>query len=116
MADILFIFGIFLWVYVFFVFILDFFDRHKIKPLYRKQRIIELTTAGGKKIFVIQQQHKILKNWYNTYEYSSFKTLNFNTFNEAKNKLEKLIKEKQEYNLKQNNNKIVDKKVVAITE
>lgn len=42
--------------------------------------------------------------------------LKFDTFNEAKNKLEKLIKDKQEYNLRQNNNKIFDKKVVAITE
>lgn len=99
-----------------FVIILDLFDRHKIKPLYRKQRIIEFTTAGGKKMYVIQQQHKIFMNWYNTYEYNGSNSLTFDTFNEAKNKLEQIIKDKQEYNLKQNNNKIVDKKVVAITE
>lgn len=55
-------------------------------------------------------------NWYNTYEYNGSNSLTFDTFNEAKNKLEQIIKDKQEYNLKQNNNKIVDKKVVAITE
>lgn len=60
MAVIIFILSIVLWVYVFFVIILDLFDRHKIKPLYRKQRIIEFTTAGGKKCMLFNNNIKYL--------------------------------------------------------
>lgn len=56
MIEILYV--LFILTFVFFVFILDFSDRHKIEPLYRKQRIIELTTAGGKKYMLFNSNIK----------------------------------------------------------
>jgi Iap family predicted aminopeptidase len=92
-----------------------------IKPIKRKQRIIETVDRGNNKYYIIQQ--KTLYGWFNAYEtktdfYSGSERyiLKFVSYNQAKNKLENFIKEKTHSNLKKYNKKVMTTRVVAVTE
>lgn len=92
-----------------------------IKPIKRKQRIIETVDRGNNKYYIIQQ--KTLYGWFNAYErktdfYSGSERyiLKFVSYNQATNKLENFIKEKTESNLKKYNKKVMTTRVVAVTE
>lgn len=94
----------------------DFAKKFKLKNY--KHRIIEVKKQNGSSVFKIQQQNRIFKNWHNCYRYSAYFTndFTFDTFNEAKNKLQSLINEYEDSIIRKEGEKVIDIVVVASTE
>lgn len=91
----------------------------KIKPLGRKSRIVELTKKDGTTKYIIQQQNKILRNWFDVYNYrttlyglNSENDLTFGNLLDAKYELNKLIEDCEKYVLSQKNSKVIKKRVI----
>lgn len=110
---------------LFIIFIIDLFSSKLVKINKRKQRITKYEMHNNGFCFVIQQKHFLFNKWNDCVEIKrdsffkmeiSTEKLKFYNEEKAKSKLQEYIDQYYHELNSKNGNKVINKKIIAITE